>query len=100
MYERLSQISWRLDFLGLTHNSGYIPMLQRVANREDVTAVRVLTDVVEPVKGYQREKLARIEPRSMDPLNRLEDTVRPESEEGRRFSNSTTEHVDGRCRDP
>src|SRR5436853_795618 len=99
MYERLSQISWRLDFLGLTHNSGYIPMLQRVANREDVTAVRVLTDVVEPVKGYQREKLARIEPRSMDPLNRLVDTVRPESETARLFSNSVNAFVAGRCRD-
>jgi hexosaminidase len=99
MYERLREISWRLDFLGLTHRSSYIPMLQRIANREDVTAVRVLADVVEPVKDYHREELARIEPRSMDPLNRMVDTVRPESETARLFSNRVNAFVAGRCRD-
>ena len=99
MYERLDQISWRLDFLGLTHNSSYIPMLQRIANMEDVTALRALADVVEPVKDYNREKLASVEPRSTDPLNRLVDAVRPESETGRLFSNSVNAFVAGRCRD-
>ena len=99
MYERLSQISWRLDFLGLTHNSSYIPMLRRIANAEDVTGLRVLADVVEPVKDYNREKLARVEPRSMDPLNRLVDAVRPESETARLFSNYVNAFVAGRCRD-
>src|SRR5947199_9624888 len=52
MYARLSQISWRLDTLGLTHNSSYIPMLQRIANSQDVSALRVLADVLEPTKEY------------------------------------------------
>jgi hexosaminidase len=99
MYERLDQISWRLDFLGLTHNASYIPMLQRTANLADVTAVRVLADVVEPVKDYNREKLAKVEPRSTDPLNRMVDAVRPESETARRFSNLVNAFLTSRCKD-
>src|SRR2546429_6237648 len=33
MYQRLDKVSHRLDFLGLTHNTGYAPMLRRIAGR-------------------------------------------------------------------
>jgi hexosaminidase len=98
MYERLSQISWRLDSLGLTHNSSYVPMLQRIANTQDVSALRVLADLVEPVKDYNREQLAKVEPRSTDGLNRLVDAVRPESDRARQFSNLVTAFVAGQCK--
>src|SRR5438105_6396854 len=58
MYNRLDQISWRLDFLGLTHDTSYVPMLQRIAGRQDIAPLRVLADVVEPVKDYTREETA------------------------------------------
>src|SRR4029077_5485091 len=58
MYERLAVISHRLDWRGLTHNSSYKLMLRRVAGSDDVSALRALADVVEPVKGYTREELA------------------------------------------
>jgi hypothetical protein len=74
-------------------------MLRRIVNAKDVTGLRVLADVVEPVKDYNREKLARVEPRSMDPLNRLVDAVRPESATARLFSNYVNAFVAGRCRD-
>jgi hexosaminidase len=98
MYARLAQISWRLDSLGLTHNTDYIPMLQRIANAEDIAPLRVLADVVEPVKGY-REQFAKFEPSSTDPLNRLVDAARPESDTAREFSNLVDSFLAGQCKD-
>jgi hexosaminidase len=86
MYQRLDEISRRLDWLGLTHNSSYLPMLRRIAGTDDVSALRVLADVVEPVKGYAREKTSPVEPTSLMPLNRLVDAARPESSTARRFN--------------
>ncbi len=99
MYRRLNEISWRLDFAGLTHNTNYIPMLQRIANSDDVSALKVLADVVEPVKEYQREELAKTPLTSFTPFNRLVDAARPESETARIFSNDVDEFVSGGCRD-
>src|SRR5579864_873651 len=58
MYTRMNAISRKLDWLGLTHNSSYSAMLRRLAGQDDITALRVLADVVEPVKNYSREKTA------------------------------------------
>jgi hexosaminidase len=98
MYARLAQISWRLDSLGLTHNTDYIPILQRMANAEDVAPLRVLADVVEPTKG-DRAQFARFEPSSADPLNRLVDAARPESDTAREFSNLVDSFLGGQCKD-
>jgi hexosaminidase len=86
MYQRMEEISRRLDWLGLTHNSSYLPMLRRIAGTEDISALRVLADVVEPVKGYSREETSPAEPTSLMPLNRLVDAARPESSTARHFA--------------
>jgi hexosaminidase len=86
MYARLDEISRRLDWLGLTHNSSYAPMLRRIAGTDDISALRVLADVVEPVKGYSREETSPVEPTSLMPLNRLVDAARPESSTARHFA--------------
>src|SRR5882762_7919797 len=64
MYQRMERASWKLDWLGLTHNSGYAPMLRRIAGSDDISALRVLADVVEPVKDYNRGDQAATEPTS------------------------------------
>jgi hexosaminidase len=99
MYQRLGQISWRMDVLGLTHNTAYVPMLQRIANAEDVSALHVLANTVEPVKDYTRSELASSEPASSTPLNRLVDAARPESDTARRFSQLVDSFAAGGCRD-
>lgn len=99
MYRRLAQINWRLDFAGLTHNTNYVPMLQRIANFHDVTALKMLADVVEPVKEYQREEFAKTPLTSATPFNRLVDAARPESDTAREFSNFVDEFVSGGCKD-
>ncbi len=91
MYARMAQVSDWLDAYGLNHNTQYIPMLQRIAGTDDISALKTLVDLVEPVKGYAREALAASEPTALTPLNRVVDAARPESEAAREFS----ELVDG-----
>ena len=86
MYQRLKIVSRHLDWLGLTHNSSYWPMLRRIAGTEDISALRTLADVVEPVKDYTREETAPSVPTSATPLNRLVDAARPESQTARQFA--------------
>src|SRR5258708_29747284 len=86
MYERLDEISDWLDAYGLNHNTNYDVMLRRIAGTEDISALRTLVDVVEPVKGYSRERLAPSEPTALTPLNRVVDAARPQSESPRPFS--------------
>ena len=85
MYTRLDATSRWLDWLGLTHNSSYDPMLRRIAGSDRIKPLRTLADVVEPVKDYTREETAPVEPTSLLPLNRFVDATRPESETARRF---------------
>src|ERR1700681_3107520 len=59
MYARMNAIGARLEWLGLSHQKYYRPMLQRIAGSstpEEFAALRTLADVVEPVKDYEREK--------------------------------------------
>jgi hexosaminidase len=86
MYQRLSAISPWLDAYGLTHNTQYNVMLRRMAGSDDISSVRDLIDVVEPVKGYSRYQLAAAEPTSFTPMNRAVDAARPESMKAREFS--------------
>ena len=86
MYQRLEEISKRLDWLGLTHNSSYALMLRRIAGTDDFSALKTLADIVEPTKDYTRRKTAPVEPTSLLPLNRLIDAAHPESDEARHFS--------------
>jgi hexosaminidase len=86
MYERLETTSRWLDWLGLTHNSSYEPMLRRIAGSDDISSLRALADVVEPVKDYTREETAPQVPTSLVPLNRVVDAARPESRTARNFA--------------
>src|SRR5262249_40938307 len=81
-----------------THNSSYIPMLQRIANSPDVPALRTLADVLEPTKEYSREDLAKVPPTTLDPFNRLVDAVRPESDVARLFASQVDNFLSGKCK--
>jgi len=97
MYARLQDVSRRLDWLGLTHNSSYGPMLRRIAGSNDISALRTFTDIVEPVKDYTREEIAAVEATSLSPLNRVVDAARPESETARHFTDLVNVLVAGRA---
>ncbi|MBZ5616285.1 MAG: family 20 glycosylhydrolase [Acidobacteriia bacterium] len=91
MYRRLEEVSWRLGWLGLNHESNYPLLLQRLAGSHDIGALRVLADVVEPTKDYTRTEVFPQPPVKSTPLNRMADAARPESTVTRQFS----ELVDG-----
>jgi hexosaminidase len=84
MYARMEVESRRLEFLGLTHRSSYLEMLDRLAGFRDSQKLKVLADAVEPVKDYSREKARDYT--SFTPLNRLVDAARPESITARQFA--------------
>jgi len=102
MYRRMDDESWRLERLGLTQRTGLNAMLKRMAGAPDVSALAVLADVVEPVKGYGREQAALdagVTLKSDLPLNRLVDGVAPESALARKFSKAVDTLVASRFQD-
>jgi len=84
MYARLQTVSEDLDFLGLTHHAGHRLGLERLRGGADIQTLRVLADVLEPLKGYARPQAMHYE--TSTPLNRLVDVVHPESDAARDFA--------------
>jgi hexosaminidase len=84
MYRRLAKVSERLEWAGLEHLRSYHLMLERLRGGTEAGPLRVLADVLEPVKGYARPHTRHYE--TSTPLNRLVDAVRPESDAARIFS--------------
>jgi hexosaminidase len=71
-------------------------MLRRMAGSDHISALKELADLVEPVKGYARERLASAsQPTSLMPLNRVIDAARPESIPARNFANLVNQFVAG-----
>jgi hexosaminidase len=87
MYARLNAVSLDLEWLGLTHKSARMHMLHRMAGTADITALRVLADVVEPVKDYNRWSDSKGPIDFHAPLTRMIDAVSPESDAARNFGN-------------
>jgi hexosaminidase len=85
MYTRMNAVSLDLEWLGLTHRSARMHMLHRMAGPADITALRVLADVVEPVKDYNRWSDDKGPMDFHAPLNRMIDAVYPESDTARQF---------------
>ena len=103
MYARMRAITGELEWLGLAHRNYSPQMLRRIAgpdaSPEELSALRTLADVVEPVKDYTREATAPAEPTSATPLNRLVDAVPLESDMARRFGELVDKYVSSSCRD-
>jgi hexosaminidase len=99
MYERLDEESVRLGWLGLTHDSNYVAMLRRMAGSEDIRALRVLADAVEPTKDYTRSEVYPVPPVKRVPLNRLVDAARPESAVARHFAELVGTYVESGYKD-
>ena len=83
MYERLSIVSQKLGYYGLRHRLITEEMLERMSGDPNPVALRVLAEVVQPPKGYDRQQLRNFS--DFTPLNRLDDAVPPESEKARVF---------------
>jgi hexosaminidase len=84
MYRRLAVVSDGLAHSGQTYKATHEQMLQRMAGANDVSSLKILSSAVEPPKEYARESLASYD--SFTPLNRMVDTVPPESNRAREFN--------------
>jgi len=54
MYWRMDIISHHLEWVGSTHLKNKQMMLRRLAGTDDISSLELVVDLVEPVKGYQR----------------------------------------------
>jgi hexosaminidase len=102
MYARLDVTSERLEWVGLTHRSRPRKMLQRIAGPatpQEFAALKMLADLVEPVKDYTRGETTSYTAITTTPLNHLVDAVPPESDAARRFDEKVAVFVSSSCRD-
>ena len=88
MYRRLKITSFRLEELGLMHETNYPMMLRRLTGNRNIEDLKTLIDVVESVKVYQRNKLHKHY--SYSPLTRVVDATRPDAEVARQFRNDVS----------
>jgi hexosaminidase len=100
MYTRMHAVSLELQAIGLTHLSARDEMLHRMAGDADITALRVLADVVEPVKDYNRWSEENKGPINFHaPLTHLIDAVYPESDRAREFAGLVQQFAQGGYKD-
>ena len=78
MYRRLARVSIHLEELGLQHERNGDMLLRRLAGGKDIAALKVLANVVEPVKGYQRGGQQRGQT-TLSPMTHLVDAVSTDS---------------------
>jgi hexosaminidase len=99
MYTRLNSVSLDLEWIGLKHRSARVHMLERMAGSSDVSRLRVLADVVEPVKDYERWDDAKGPIDFHAPLTRMIDAVYPESDTARQFNDLVEAYVQSNAKD-
>jgi hexosaminidase len=97
MYRRLAIINLQLDEIGLQHISSYYRGLRRLSDGSDITALKNLTDVLTPVKGYKKlfSKLSAPISASYQtsPLVAVSDIIPVESETKRHFREAVKQYL-------
>jgi hexosaminidase len=91
MYERLNKISYLLEEHGLLHIKNYEMMLRRLTNN-NIDELKILVDVIEPVKIYSRLSQG-IKYTQYSPYTRVVDAARPESDRAREFNKCVDEFL-------
>ena len=92
MYARLETTNRWLEWLGLTQRSSLELMRQRLAAGAPSQPLDRFASILEPVKGYARhaEKYS-----NTTPLNRLVDSIAPESDAAREFRDEVDHYLTG-----
>jgi hexosaminidase len=84
MYQRMERVSRELEYAGLLHRVNYQLMCERLAGDGPVAPVKTLADVAEAGSLGVRARAHKYS--TEEPLNRLPDTVLPESDLARHFA--------------
>jgi hexosaminidase len=95
MYRRLDITGVRLEELGLMHIKNQSMMLRRLCNGMDTSALKVLVDVIEPLKNYERHARG-VTYTFFSPLTRAVDAALPDAGKARLFRKQVTEFMKGK----
>jgi hexosaminidase len=102
MYRRMGAVSAQLEELGLMHRSSSEVMLARIAGTDDIAALQVLAQAVQPAsittRETEAEKAGGIQTSDV-PLNRMVDAIAPESEDARKFSAAVDQFIASKFQD-
>ena len=93
MYSRLEVTSRWLETLDLRHRSVLVLMRQRLAGAAPVMPLEVFASVLEPVKEYTRHEDKTHSYGINTPLNRLVDSIAPESDVAREFRDTVDRYL-------
>jgi hexosaminidase len=93
MYERLNLTSLWLEFHGLRHRQCLRLMRERLAAGASIEPLNSFAEVLEPIKGYTRNENGELYTQST-PLNRLVDSIPPESDVAREFRTLVDHYLD------
>jgi hexosaminidase len=83
LYRRLKYVDRELDGIGLKHRINYVTMLQRMAGNCDIAPLQTLAELLQPAALGIRARTRKYS--SNTPLNRMVDTIMPESAAARHF---------------
>ena len=90
MYQRMEVTNHWLEWLGLTQRSNLQLMRQRLAGTMPVQPLDRFSSILEPVKRYGRHAGRYT---TFTPLNRLVDSIPPESDAARRFRDAVDQYL-------
>jgi hexosaminidase len=98
MYRRLWKVDDELNDRGLNEQSNYNRLVSRWTNGGDITAVKTLTDLCVPVKGYRRLMGAMFSPHPVkknlaSPMFTIADVAHADSKPRLAFRNMVAEYL-------
>lgn len=91
MYRRMEIINVQLEEHGLSHEKNYPMMLRRLTGGKNISSLRILVDILEPVKGYARNAQSDIN--QLCPYTRTVDAARPDQPAARKFRNQVGKYL-------
>jgi hexosaminidase len=102
MYRRMVAVSEHLEQLGVMHCSSTTVMLARAAGTDDIAALEVLAQAVQPasisIRETEAEKAGGIQTSDI-PLNRMVDAIAPESATARKFTAAVDQFIASKFQD-
>jgi hexosaminidase len=93
MYSRLEVTSRWLETIDLRHRSALVLMRQRLAGAAPTMPLEIFSSVLEPVKEYTRHEDKTHTYGINAPLNRLVDSIAPESDAAREFCDTVDRYL-------
>lgn len=92
MYRRLDVISYQLEELGMNHISNRDVILRNIVDNQSIEAVKLLTSLCEPLKGYTRNK-GGVEYQMYSPLTLFADACVADAKYKREFNKLVVDFV-------